>query len=339
MNLVVKEIKSQSVWDNFAKKFKPNNFLTSWQWTDFNNEMGDTTLRLGLYDKRKLVAICAASITKSKKGNFLLSPAGPLLGTNSKKHWQFFTNYLKSIAKERKLKFVRIRPLFLNLAGEHTFKNMNFKNAPVRVPAESSLILDLDKDEVELLNQMRKTTRYLIKKAEKDGVLVTASTKEANLKLFHRLEINTVAKHKFIPFSEKYVLNQFRAFIKTNDALIFLAKYKGKVISSAIITFFGDSAFYNHGASIDTKIPASYAIQWEAIKEAKRRGKKFYNFWGGIAPTNNPKHPWTGITLFKAGFGGQLYETVHARDIATSKLYHPISLFEKVRYRIRGHSV
>src|SRR3990167_3439191 len=107
MGLLIREIRNQSVWDKFAQKFKPNNFLAAWQWADFNDEMGDETLRLGLYESNKLVGICAASITKSKKGNFLLSPAGPLLEKNAENQMEFFTGYLKNIAVSRNLKFVR----------------------------------------------------------------------------------------------------------------------------------------------------------------------------------------------------------------------------------------
>ncbi len=336
--ITIKGIKNQKAWDNFSQKISPNNFLSSWQWADFNNLMGDETLRFGIYEDSKLVGICSAIVTKSRKGNFLLSPAGPLFLINKKSYWNKLIIHLTNISKTEKLKFIRIRPLFENTKkNRELLKSFGFIGAPVRAPAEVTQILDIKKTEEELLAQMRKTTRYLIKKAQKDGVQIKISTKTPDLEMYHKLEKNTVAKHKFTPFSKKYIKNQFEVFNKTNDALILLAKYKGKIISSSIITFYGDSAFYNHGASINTKIPASYRIQWEAILEAKRRGKKFYNFWGGI--TENPKDPWYGITLFKTGFGGQKFETIHAYDLPISRLYKPIAAFESFRYKLRGHSL
>lgn len=338
--VTIKNIEYKDTWDKFAQKFSPNNFMASWNWAEFNDLMGDKTLKLGIYETGKLVGICSASKTISKKGNFLLSPAGPLFLDNKKEYWQTLVSYLSGIAKSEGLRFIRIRPLIDNSdKNKSLLKGFGLKPAPIRVPAEVTWILNLDKGEDELLGQMRKTTRYLIKKAQKDGIEIKKSTKVSDLEIFHKLEENTIAKHKFTPFSRNYVKTQFETFNKTNDAIIFLAKYKGKIISASIVTFFGDSAFYNHGASIESKIPASYAIQWQAILEAKRRSKKFYNFWGGITPEGQRNHPWAGITLFKTGFGGYKYETIHAYDLPTSKLYLPISVFESLRYKLRGHSV
>ena len=62
-------------------------------------------------------------------------------------------------------------------------------------------------------------------------------------------------------------------------------------------------------------------LQWEIIKEAKRRGCKLYDFWGYIDPKASPKHPWAGPTLFKMGFGGRAYEYVKTQDLPLSKKY------------------
>lgn len=334
----IKEETDQKVWDTFVQKFSPNNFLASWQWCEFNDLMGDRSLRLAVYENNKLIGLCGAFVTVSKKGNFLLSPAGPLFLNNDKDYWFQLTNYLTDFAKSHSLKFIRIRPLIEDSEKNTSLiKSLGFVSSPVKISAEQTLILEINKSEDELLGNMRKTTRYLIRKAQKDGVQVETSDKVADLEKYHSLEVNTVAKHKFTPFSKDYVKTQFEVFQKTNDALIFFARYEGRIISSAIITFFGDSAFYNHGASVDTKIPASYILQWNAVLEAKRRGKRFYNFWGGI--TTDPKDPWYGITLFKAGFGGKVLKTIHAHDLPLSKLYKPMAIFENLRYKLRGHSL
>ena len=43
-------------------------------------------------------------------------------------------------------------------------------------------------------------------------------------------------------------------------------------------------AAYNYGASTDIgrNEPGAYAIQWQAIIEAKKRGMTRYNFWGVV---------------------------------------------------------
>ena len=55
--------------------------------------------------------------------------------------------------------------------------------------------------------------------------------------------------------------------------MLFLCKYKRKVVVAAIIIFYGDCAYYHHSASSDEarEVPASYFLQWQIIKEAKKR--------------------------------------------------------------------
>ncbi len=341
MDLTVKLVENQKIWDKFVERFRPANFLSSWHWVEFNNEMGDQALPLGLYEGGGLKGVCLAVVTISRKGNFLLCPAGPLLSDfNRRDYWQVIIDHLKVLSRQHRLKFIRLRPLMSDSDNNNRLlASLGLRKAPVRVPAEVTWILDLSKPEDELLAQMRRTTRYLINKAQREGVKIVTSTNPHDLETYYRLEAVTVARHRFIPFSRKYITTQFEVFCKTNDALLIFAKFASEIIAAAVITFFGDSAFYNHGASLNTKVPGSYLIQWEAIKEAKRRGKKFYNFWGGIDPYGNPNHPWAGITLFKTGFGGEMFSTIHAHDLPISLWYWPIAAFEAVRYRLRGHTL
>jgi lipid II:glycine glycyltransferase (peptidoglycan interpeptide bridge formation enzyme) len=77
-------------------------------------------------------------------------------------------------------------------------------------------------------------------------------------------------------------------------------------------------------------------LQWEAIKEAKKRGCVLYDFWGYVDPKKEPNHPWAGPTLFKMGFGGNAHEYVKTQDLPLSWKYLPTAFFEKVR-KIRRH--
>ena len=107
--------------------------------------------------------------------------------------------------------------------------------------------------------------------------------------------------------------------------------------SSAIIMYYGSMAAYRHGASlnINKKLPTSYLLQWEAICEAKKRGIKYYNFWG-IAPENSPKHPFHGITHFKKGFGGYSRELMHCHDLPITNKYYINWFVESIRRIKRG---
>ncbi|GAG46184.1 unnamed protein product, partial [marine sediment metagenome] len=144
-------------------------------------------------------------------------------------------------------------------------------------------------------------------------------------------------REQFHPFSLQCLKNEFQVFIDDDQILVFLGKYKNEVIAGAMLIFWQDTAFYHQGASLRkyAKIPVNYLLQWEAIKEAKRRGMRYYSFWG-IAPEDKPNHPWKGLTLFKKGFGGRPEEYVKTQDFVLSSRYWPNYIVERARKLKRG---
>ena len=149
---------------------------------------------------------------------------------------------------------------------------------------------------------------------------IIQTKKTADLEKFLPLYKNLAKQKHFVP--HKGLKEELEIFSKENMGELFLAKYKGKIICGALIDFVGDMTIYRHSASDDTyrDIPAMYLLQWEVIRQAKKRGMKIYNFWG-IADTDDKKHPWYGLSLFKKGFGGEKKEFIHARDIIFSPKY------------------
>ena len=103
-----------------------------------------------------------------------------------------------------------------------------------------------------------------------------------------------------------------------------------------MIIFHSKRGFYHQGASLPSKAPVSYLLQWEAIKEAKRRGCERYNFWGIVPDTKeNANHPWKGLSLFKKGFGGYEKDYLKTKDYPLSFRYWLVYVFEKIRKRKR----
>jgi lipid II:glycine glycyltransferase (peptidoglycan interpeptide bridge formation enzyme) len=102
-------------------------------------------------------------------------------------------------------------------------------------------------------------------------------------------------------------------------------------LTASIIIFTKSTAFYHQGASLHTKIPATYLLQWEAIKEAKNRGCQLYNFWGIYDEQKPDRTPtsWQGLTLFKTGFSGQIKRFLPTQDYIVSKKYYLTYLWEK----------
>ena len=338
----IKELINQEEWDSFAKNYPYAYFLQSYNWAQVNNDLGNKVYQYGIYDEDKLVGIFLGILQTATKGpvsykSFIL-PAGPLIDYSSKDLVNEVFEFISNLAKKEGADFIRIRPPLLNTA-ENTalFANLGFKKAPMHLHAETTLQLDLTLSEEELLKQMRKTTRYSIRKAERDEVTIECTTDPNKGNIIYNLQSETVGRQHFTPFPLRYFVSQLEYFGKNNEALLYIANFENVPVAAALIVFFGQTAVYHLGASCDKyrNLTASQLIQWQAIKEAKKRGCLYYNFWG-IIEEENQKHPWYGLSLFKKGFGGQVVKFVPAHDKALSWKYPAIWAFETLRRKKRG---
>ncbi|HJN62157.1 MAG TPA: peptidoglycan bridge formation glycyltransferase FemA/FemB family protein [Candidatus Parcubacteria bacterium] len=331
INCQIKEIINKEAWENFLAEIKEKTLLQSWNWGEFNKVRGDKIWRLGIYDNEKLIGTALTIKVKSKRGTFLFVPHIVKLPKNILK---VLTDHLKELAKKEKASFIRIAPVWeKNEENKEIFKELGFREAPIHMHPELTWELDIIPTEEDLLKNMRKTTRYLIRQAKKNpDIKIEQSKNIEDIDKFQNLYKKTVQRHHFIAFPSDYLKNQFSSFLGDNQISIFLGEYKGELISSAIVVFWQGLAFYHHGASSTKypKVPVSYLLQWEVIKEAKKRGCKLYNFWG-IAPDNNKKHPWAGLTLFKMGFGGYKKEYIKTQDLPLSNKYWLTYIFERIR--------
>jgi len=337
----IREIENKEIWENFLAECEDKTFLQSWNWGEFQKKMGNKIWRFGVFENKLLFSVALVIKITARRGTFLFIPHGPVVKNGRELFSTISTilEELKKIAREEKVSFIRIAPI-LQRKEENIkiFKNLGFRDAPIHIHPELTWELDLTPSEEELLMGLRKTTRYLIRQAQKNkDIEIYQSKNIEDIEIFNNLYQEVVDRHRFVPFSLNYLKNEFLAFNSDNQISIFLGKYKNEIISSGIFIFWQNIGFYHHGATSlkYPKIPVSYLLQWEAIREAKKRYCQTFNFWG-IAPTNNQKHPWSGLTLFKMGFGGQKKEYVKTQDLPISKKYWLTFLFEKLRKTKRG---
>lgn len=369
----VQEIKDKNQWEGFFESVQEKTFLQAWNWGEFNKAMNQKVWRWGIFggltqsrSKEKdektgnhnLVAVAQVLKIRARRGTFLFLPHGPILKEFPISNFQFPENFqfpiskkrvleiflkkLKEVAKEEGASFIRVAPLWeRNEENRKIFRDLGFRQAPIHIHPEVTWQLDITKPEQELLMGMRKTTRYLIRKGLKDDNLTVFQSRNlVDLETFNQIYQKTAQRHKFSPFSFAYLKKQFLAFLPDEQISLFLAQYKGEVIAGAVIVFWQGRAFYHHGASLKShpRLPTSYLLQWEAIREAKKRGCKIYNFWGIAKEDSNfQKHPWAGLTLFKKGFGGFKKEYLKTQDYILSPKYLLNFIVEKIRKMRRGY--
>ncbi len=337
-DITVKSITEKSEWEGFMTHYPESNFLQSWQWGIFHQSLGKTIYRVGFYYKSRLVGIMLSIMEKAKRAAYLTVPAGPLINWSDQNLVNSFVQEIKKQARQNRAIFVRVRPQLINSEfSQEIFRHYGFIKAPMHLHAELTLQLDITPSENKLLENMRKTTRYEIKKAIKQDVQIVASKKKEYIKELYKAHIHTAKHQRFSPFSYEYLLKQYEAFSQTDSVLIYRAEIDKIPLAYAFIIFYGKEAVYHYGATTEEgrKYAGAYLIQWYALQEAKKRGMKWYNFWG-ISP-DNPSHRFYNLSVFKRGFGGEEIEYLPAHDLVINAFSYAINYtIEIVRKKIRN---
>ncbi len=341
----IKEIQNKQEWEGFILTCNDKTFLQSFAWGDFHLSLGNKIWRFGIYEDNKLISVALTVSITSRRGKFLLIPHGPVTKEKGEQYQviKLLLEKLKELAGQEKADFIRICPIWKRTdENAKYFTDLGFRTAPLHYHPESSWKLNIEKSEQELLGDMRKSTRYLIKQAQQNkDIEVIKSATVTDLDVFYEIHDVVAKAQKFVPFSLQYLKKEFLAFLEdpsnpsgqANQITLSFAKYQGKYIAASFEIFYSGMGFYHHAGLLPEyrKLPVSHLLQWEAIKEAKRRGCKIYDFWGYSDPLKNPKHPYSGPTLFKMGFGGYKDEYVKTQDYVISPKYWISYIIEKVR--------
>ena len=303
-------------WQEVIKKFPEANFLQSPNYGKMNEILGDKVVEEDFGEKGRALMI----VRNAKRGRYLEIPCGPLLDYSDKKSVTSAFKKIAEIAKKEKCVFVRVRPQLINTPENlQLLANLGLKKSPMHLAAELTVIIDLGKSEDELLADMRRQTRYEVRRAAKQGITVEKMQGEEIFKEFHKVQAETAKRQGFVPPNLKTLMAEREAF--GNNIAIYVAKTsEGSPIAYGMIIKDGKEGDYYEAASTDLnrKMPGAYALLWQVMKDLKVEGYERFNLWG-IAPAGQPNHRYAGVTTFKTGFGGEVVEYVPAHDMVISK--------------------
>ncbi|PID33436.1 hypothetical protein CR969_00770 [Candidatus Saccharibacteria bacterium] len=334
----VADITDKNIWDEFVTSHPEANFLHSWQWGEFHLSMNRTVVRRGIFDNDKLIGVYEGYVEDARRGRHLAVAGGPIVDWQNQSAAQLLIDDMRRQGIEHDCVFVRVRPQ-LEKSPENLklFKSLGFVKASMYLSVELAGVLDLEKTEEELLAGMRQRLRRALRKAEKNHIEIETSTDPAEIKQFYDIQLQTASRHQFIAFSEEFLTKQFEAFAKDNSAVLYTARHNGEVLAQNFMIFYGNEASYHYGVStqLGTKLSGAPLLHMQAMRDARARGIKRYNFWG-IVDQDDTKHRFYGVSVFKRGFGVDELRYVPAHDLVLKKAaYSKTWLIETLRRKVR----
>ena len=161
-------------WDKFVTSHKEANFLQSWDFYEFHRSRGnDIVRRIALNQDDQIVAAYAGVVEAAKRGRHLAVAGGPILDWQNRALVEQVFADLAEQGRREKCVFIRVRPQLEE--SQHSLSLMQYlglRPAPMYLSVEFAGVLDLRKDEEEILKGMRQRLRRALRKAAKNELTV-----------------------------------------------------------------------------------------------------------------------------------------------------------------------
>lgn len=338
---------SAADWDDYVQKWDDASFLQSWSWGTFQKRKGSTPLYVFLKDGEVVHGASLIVVVHSKRGTYFECIGGPLLANGSQ---EMFTPWFKAVSelgREYGAMFIRVRlPVAYNTQDLGMLRTLGFKPTTLYYQAELTRMIDISQPEEAISSQMKKKTRYEIRRTEREGVEIEKFTQDSHvfgskelddaLNAFLQLYHQMVERQHYVGYSDLYLRTQFEIFFQSGQASLYLAKYQGKYVAASIFFHYAKTTVYHHSASLPhSKLTAPSLILWHAIKDAQTKGHTLFDLFG-IAPPLSRYDSRIGLSKFKAGFGGYEFQWMRTHDyVYRPMLYRFNQWIEKMPSNIR----
>lgn len=291
-------------------------FLQSREWEEFQKSINRETWRVDGLLITKLPLIF----------NKAYLYAGGLPNEDLRFKIYHLRDELNTLARNTNAIFFKFEPMIEDKKIANDLLGVGFRKSRKSLQPQKSIVLDITKSEKELLAGMHSKTRYNIRLAEKHNLKFSILNfqfsnhfQNSNFQKFvdfWTILQKTAERDAFHAHTKEY----YQKLLETSLTKLFGVEHDGKLIAASIVLFYGDRAYYLHGASDHSfrNLMAPYLLHWETIKYAKSRGFKEYDLWG----INETK--WPGVTRFKRGFGGREIEYVGSYDYVFQPFWYKL---------------
>jgi lipid II:glycine glycyltransferase (peptidoglycan interpeptide bridge formation enzyme) len=314
-----------------------NHPLQTYEWGKFREETQVKVIRRGFFTNDKLVSGFQLTIHKIPKTPFTIGylPKG-------EKPTAEILDELYKIGKEEKCIFIQLEPNIIKQQTEYKIQHTKYQIVPSAHPlfTKYTFVLDLTKSEEEILKNMHPKARYNIKVAQKHNVIVEEDNSPEAFREYLRLTNETTKRQGFYAHTENYHTTQWKSLPHTFNknqlsSHLFVAKYKGKILTAWIIFIFKDALYYPYGASSseNREVMASNLMMWEVIRFGKKLELKTFDMWGALGASPDTKDPWYGFHTFKQKYGPEHIEFVGSYDLVINPLlYQTYKVADKLRW-------
>ncbi len=333
---IVSDLELSNHWNDWIRDLPGSHFLQTREWATIKSSAGWTSKGF-LWEDDRGKSVSAALVMERKVSlagiapvRILYVPRGPMLNWDVEIEWFPVLQNLVEYAQKMRAMFIKIDPECITGRGVPVdileqgvtqgsrvidyLKDHGWRYSQDQIQFRNTVWLDLSGTEEELLARFKQKTRYNVRLAARKGISIRTGT-EADFPELFTMYAETSLRDGFVIRSRDYYDHVWRTFLQQDMGVPLIAEFNGQPIAGLFLVVFGGRAWYLYGMSRDLhreKMP-TYLLQWEAIREAKKRGCTNYDLWG--APDRfDESEPMWGVYRFKEGLGGEVVRFIGAWD-------------------------
>jgi lipid II:glycine glycyltransferase (peptidoglycan interpeptide bridge formation enzyme) len=325
----MREVRSttQPEWDGWLQALD-GHIYQSYDWGGFKRRLGWKPVRLVLERDGAVVGLGQFLVwsTPGVPGTLMYSTKGPWLPWDDEEAVRTFFGGVRTVAERENVHTVKIEPEIVEeqTAPKAVLAGIGFRKARWDLNYKTTMIIDLEPSEEELLARMKEKTRYNIRLAGRRGVeVVEDNSPEARETLWRMMETTAERDGFSIRRTKDYHYSVWDLIYSRDRAHLFFAQHEGDRLAAMMIYAFGRKYWYMVGASTNEKrkLMPPYKLQWEGMRWAKVRGITRYDMVAIPRPEDlTEENEMYGLYRFKSGFGGEITDFVGCYDWPIRKI-------------------
>ena len=301
------DINKERINEFLARQSKSNIFQTREMYQVYKSTKNYEPVFLSVINnKGEVLGILLAVIQKEHSGvlgNFSARSiiwGGPLVKDDNPEVLDFILKEYNKIIKRK-----AIYTQFRNFWNWSDNEKQIFENNGFNYLAHLDILIDLNKTENELLNEMHKGRRKNIRRAARIPLAFEDIDSKTEFDQCIQLIQQTYKRVKFPCPDKSYFYDAADKLKQMNGLKTFALKYRDKIISTRLVLCY-NKLIYDWYAGTDErfldKYPNDY-LPWKILQWAKENGYNTFDF-GGAGKPNVPY----GVRDYKMKFGGELVE-------------------------------
>jgi lipid II:glycine glycyltransferase (peptidoglycan interpeptide bridge formation enzyme) len=199
-----------------------------------------------------------------------------------------------------------------------SLERAGIRPSPVYVQPRRTLLMDLSRENEDLLAAMRRKHRQYIRKAEHAGV-VTEETRD--LGRFLKVLGAVAQRDRFAIRSREYFEQLLTAF--GDRALLMLARVADDDAGALLLVRMADRAWELYGGWSGAHAEARpfYLLKWRAMLRMRQLGVRRYDMYGLAEGADDPL---AGVENFKLGFGGEVVTWIGSLETPVRPMLFPL---------------